>query len=250
MLVVDGHQHIGPCRVFDLDQTEEKLISTMDEQGVDAALVQPFPGAPDPIAVHNRIAALAKKYPGRIFGIMSISPHTDPDVYFAEASRCVRELGFVAIKMHTIGHAVLPLSKDGEMIFDVARQLKVPLMAHTGAGIPFAAPSMLIPRARQFPDVKVVLAHAGGSMLSGEAYVAAKTCENIYLETSWCPSADIGMMVRDLGPKRVMMGADLVENVATEITKYRTQGLTDEQLRISLGEAAIELYQLNVGGAQ
>ena len=250
MIVVDGHQHLGSCRVFDLNQTEEDLIAAMDQNGVTAAVVQPFPGAPDPVAVHNRIADLSKLHPGRIFGMFSLSPHSDPDKYFAEAARCVRELGFVAVKMHTIGHAVLPLSKDAEMVMDTARQLGVPVMVHTGAGIPFANPSLIIPRARQFPDVKIVLAHSGGSILSAEAYVTAKECPNVYLETSWCPSSDVAWMVKDLGANRVMLGADLIDNIATEMTKYRSHGLSESDLEASLGRTAIEVYNLKVGGAR
>ena len=83
MIVVDGHQHLGSCRVFDLNQTEEDLVAAMDQNGVTAAVVQPFPGAPDPVAVHNRIAELSRVHPGRIFGMVDLSPHTDPDKYFA-----------------------------------------------------------------------------------------------------------------------------------------------------------------------
>ncbi len=232
-----------------MNQTEEDLVAAMDENGVAAAVVLPFPGAPDAVAVHNRIAELSRLHPGRIFGMVNLSPHIDPDKYFAEAARCVRELGFVAVKMHTIGHAVLPLSKDAEMIFDTARQLGVPVMVHTGAGIPFANPAMVIPRARQFPDVKIVLAHSGGSILSGEAYITAKECSNVYLETSWCPSSDIAWMVSDLGANRVMLGADLIDNIPTELTKYRSHRLSESDLEASLGRTAIEVYNLKVGGA-
>lgn len=250
MFIVDAHQHLGSCRVFDLNQTEEDLLAAMDQNGVAVAVVQPLPGAPDAVAVHGRIAELSRQYPGRIFGMVNLNPHTDPDKYFAEAARCVRELGFVAVKLHTIGHAVLPLSKDAEMVFDTARQLGVPVMVHTGAGIPFASPSLIIPRARQFPDVKIVLAHSGGSILSAEAYVTAKECPNVYLETSWCPSTDIAWMVRDLGANRVMLGADLVGNMATELTKYRSQGLSESELEASMGRTAIEVYNLKLGAAK
>lgn len=249
MIVVDAHQHLGGCRVFDLDQTEEDLIAGMDQNGINAAVVLPFPGAPDAVAVHNRIAELSRLHPGRIFGMVNLNPHIDPDEYRAEAERCVRELRFVAVKLHTIGHGVLPLSKDAELVFDTARKLGVPVMVHTGAGIPFAAPSMIIPRARQFPDVKIILAHSGGSMLSAEAYVTATECSNVYLETSWCPSSDIAWMVKDLGAGRVMLGADLIDNMATELTKYRSHRLSDSDLEATLGGTAAEVYGLQFGGA-
>ena len=57
-IIVDAHQHIGKCRIFNYDQTEEDIIGNMDTKGVDVSIVQPFPGAfpQPPVAEHNRIA--------------------------------------------------------------------------------------------------------------------------------------------------------------------------------------------------
>jgi hypothetical protein len=53
-VIIDAHMHLGSCRVFDLDITEEQLLANLDRNAVNAAIVQPFPGAPDPRAVHDR----------------------------------------------------------------------------------------------------------------------------------------------------------------------------------------------------
>ena len=109
-MIIDAHVHLGDCRVFDLNNTEDEVIGTMDSNEVEVAVVQPFPGARDVEDVHNRIAALAKTHPGRIFGLASMNPHVDREQYVGEMKRCVEKLGFVGIKMHTVGHAVAPLS--------------------------------------------------------------------------------------------------------------------------------------------
>lgn len=246
MLIVDAHHHIDSCRVFDLDQDEESVLATMDRNEVSACLMQPFPGAPNPREVHDHIANLTKRLPGRIFGVVSLNPHTDPDTYRSEARRCVKDLGFVAIKLHTIGHAVNPLSRDGETVFETARELGVPVMVHTGPGVPFADPAMVLPRAQQFPDLTFVLAHAGFGVFSGSAVAVARACPNVVLETSWSPGYDIAWMVRELGPRRVMFGSDLLTNTATELTKYRSLGLSDPDLQTVLGETARETFKLDV----
>lgn len=79
----------------------------MTRNGVDTTLIMPFPGAPDPIETHDRIAKMAQ-IDGGIRGIVNLSPHSGRAEYRHEASRCVRDLGFVALKVHTIGHAVDP----------------------------------------------------------------------------------------------------------------------------------------------
>ncbi len=114
--VIDAHEHLGECRVFGLRATEEDLLRRMEECGIDAMIVQPFPGAEDPLKTHDRIANLCAKYPGRFFGLASLSPHRDRTAYRQEVERCVRDLKFVGVKLHTIGHAVLTLSEDGELV--------------------------------------------------------------------------------------------------------------------------------------
>lgn len=246
MAIVDAHTHLGPCRVFDLDNSEEDLIASMNSHNVDVSLVQPYPGADSPKDVHNRIHALSKNHNGRIFGIASINPHQDKQDYFNELSRCVKELGFVGVKLHTIGHAVNPAGADGTMIFESAGQLGIPVMVHTGPGVPFAAPSSVASQLRNFPKVKVILAHAGHGIFSGEAIAIAQTYSQVYLEPSWCAFYNIGGMVDTLGADRVMLGTDLAANVPVMLETIRAIGLEEKDEAMVLGGTAKEVFQLNV----
>lgn len=245
-MLIDSHYHLGTCRVFDLDMNEEDVLAPHDAEGFDITLVQPYPGAPDPIATHDRIAALAESSDGRVRGFVSLSPHRDPAEYFAEVSRCVRELGFVGIKLHTIGHALNPQSTDAGTLFETARELDVPVMLHTGPGIPFADPTMVIPRAKQFPDVRIILGHAGWSIFTGSAVAVAETFDNVFLETSWCRASDLGWVVARVGANRVMYGSDHPKNIAPELAKYRSAGLSSADLDMALGGTAAEVFRLEV----
>lgn len=246
MPIVDAHTHIGPCRVFDLDDTEQDLLDSMNANRIDVSLVQPYPGAPSAADVHDRIAAMAQANPSRIFGIASINPHQDRDAYFGEVSRCVKELGFVAVKLHTIGHAMNPAGADGTMVFESARELGVPVMVHTGPGIPFAAPSSVAPQLEAFPDVPVVLAHAGHGLFSGEAIALAQTYSQVSLEPSWCAFYNVGAMVAALGPGRVMLGTDLPGNVPVMIETIRALGLSDEDEAMVMGGSAAKFFKLDL----
>src|SRR5438067_915269 len=220
MKLIDTHYHLGDCRVFSLNAEEDAILAAMDRNGVGAAVVQPFPGASDPRAVHDRIAALARRLPGRIYGMASLNPHMDRAQWNREIERCVEELGFKAIKLHTIGHALNPLSEDGGMVFEAARRLGVAVMVHTGMGIPLAAPSLVGPRAEQYPDVPIVLAHMGFVIAAGEAVLLAKRQPNLYVETSWSMVGDIQWAIQALGPDRVMVGSDTADNLPGEGAKY------------------------------
>lgn len=249
MAVIDAHAHLGPCSVFDLNISEEELLQTLDQNGIQAALVQPFPGVANAIEIHNQIATLSKKHPGRVFGVCNVNPRLmGKDEYFAEAERCVKQLGFVALKLHTIGHAVNPISEVGGWVFEAAHLLGVPIHVHTGTGIPFALPGACIPRAMQYPKLPIVLIHSGWVLVSPDAYAAAKICPNIYLETSWSIGAEIQWWAHELGAHRVMMGADLPNNRAAEIAKYHALSLSDKQLEQVLGGTVADLHQLAVAG--
>jgi predicted TIM-barrel fold metal-dependent hydrolase len=154
-------------------------------------------------------------------------------------------LGFVGVKLHTIGHALDPGSTDASTVFRTAHQLGVPVMVHTGPGMPFADPSLLIARAREFPDVTIVLAHAGAAIVTGTAIAAAEVCDNIVLETSWCRPGDIGAMIARLGADRVMFGSDAPNNVSTEVAKYASLDLTPQQREAVLEGTARRVFHLD-----
>jgi uncharacterized protein len=242
--VIDTHAHLGECCVFGLISTEEELIRRMDENGVDATIVQPYPGAKESRKTHDQIVELCAKYPGRFFGLASMSPHGDHDAYRREIERCVKDLGFVGVKLHTIGHGVNPLSEDGDMVFATAHDLGIPAMVHTGPGVPFALPALCIPAARKYPGLNIILAHAGFAVFSAEAQVAASVCGNLYLETSWCIGEDIRWMINTIGADRVMMGADLPSNVPVEIAKYRALDLDAATYDQVMGGTAVSVFKL------
>ncbi|HUY12841.1 MAG TPA: amidohydrolase family protein [Terriglobia bacterium] len=243
--VIDAHAHLGECCVFDLVSTEEELIRRMDQSGIDATIVQPYPGAKEAAKTHDRIAELCQKHPGRFFGLASVSPHGDHDAYRREVERCIKDLHFVGVKLHTIGHGVNPLTEDGDFVFATGHDLGIPVMVHTGPGIPFALPSLCIPAAQKYPRLKIVLAHAGFGVFSAEAQVAASVCGNLYLETSWCIGEDIRWMISTLGPERVMMGADLPSNVPVEIAKYKALDLEPRVYAQVTGATAIDVFKLS-----
>ena len=237
MAVVDAHAHMGTCNVFDLDVSFETLLGVMDANEVKTALVQPFPGCEEPMKLHDRIAEMSAQYPERFYGIASINPHLG-NTCLEEIKRCVEDLGFVGVKLHTIGHAVLPTSSDALHVCELANDLRVPLLVHTGTGIPFALPSLCLPVARRFPGLKLILCHAGYAVFVAEATLVAKEAPNIYLEPSWCTSVQLKRMIRELGSERVLMGSDLPDNLAPEIAKAKLIGLTDGELSDYLGGSA------------
>jgi predicted TIM-barrel fold metal-dependent hydrolase len=244
LIIVDSFTHLGECRVYDQRITDAQLLDALNANKISAAVVAPFPGAPSPPQTHDDIANFASRNPGRAFGLVNANPHVNRDLYHREVERCVRTLGFVGIVLDTFGHAVDPNTPDGQTVFEAAREFGVPIVVHTGTGAPFGLPSAVLPRAKTYSDVKIVLGHAGAGLYTGEALIVAREATNVYLETSYCWGEDVKRLVEDLGPSRVMFGSDRPVNQPVELAKYQSNGLYFYQQYNSLGQTAIDVFHL------
>ncbi|MCC6454215.1 MAG: amidohydrolase family protein [Caldilineaceae bacterium] len=244
--VIDAHCHLGQSLLSGVDISEEGLLATMRGHGIDVALVmpQPFQGL-EVVAIHDRIARLAEAQPGAIYGMANVSCRLPEADYRREVTRCIRDLGFKAIKIDPSVHAVAPNHPVAEIVFATAQELGVPVIIHTGLGAPFALPALAIPPALKYPDLTIVLAHAGYGVYYAEALVAAQVCPNIILEHSWSPSFQVEAMTKSLGADRVMFGSDHLTNVAPELAKLHAIGLDDNQLSAILGGTARRVFHLD-----
>ncbi len=244
MIIIDSHCHLGVSKLSGHSVSEGDLLNGMDTHGVDISLVMPHAVTDDPIAEHDEIAKLCRKYPQRFRGIVSLSPLWDEPDYRSEVERCIDELGFVAVKLNPMQHLTSPLMKNADKVFDSAADLGVPVIVHTGLGAPWALPALSIPQARRHPDLPIILAHAGFTVYTTEAYVAALECDNIYLEPSWCMIQEVKWLIRELGANRILFGSDLPENIPVELAKYKAAGLSDVDLAACLGRTAEQLFSL------
>jgi len=248
-MIIDAHTHLGTDHVFEEEFPLKNLLTNMKKNKIDISIVQPCMtiDLKTVMKQHNAIAALAKKMPGRIYGMANPNPHLPGNEYQKELERCVKKLGFLAVKLHPLGHAVNPNRSSGRKVFEAAHDLGIPVMVHTGSGVPWSLPSALIPLARDFSDLNVVLAHSGSAIFSSEAALAAQLHSNVYLETSWLPSTTVLSFCKTLGADRVMFGSDIPINAAGELAKFRSIGLTDKELEWCLGKTATKVFKIPVG---
>jgi len=248
-MIVDSHAHLGFDQVFDEEFTEAELLAAQRDHGIDRTIVQPALAHDLTVAraCHDAIAALAEEYPGQFAGMANPSPHLEPADYRREMRRCVRELGFVGVKLNPLGHAVNPLGRAGREVFTTAADLGVPVMVHTGTGVPWSNPAMLGPLARGFPATPVILAHAGGGIHAAEASILASEHDNVFLEVSWSAGFMVRRWVRTFGAERVMFGSDHADNVTTELAKLRSLDLDQADLAMVLGGTAAKVYDLAEG---
>lgn len=247
-MIIDPHVHIGHDTTWDSNRTEDEVFDRMNEVGITAAIIQPaqFVTFEDFKNGHSRIYDFHLKHPKRIFGMFSMSPHFDEDMYFSEAERCVKKLDFVGIKLNPLTHLLSPTVKRARLPFETARALGVPLLIHQGNGMPWTLISSYYDLIKEFSDVTVVLAHSGTMDNETEDVILAHECDNVYLECS-VRGPNIHNMqyfVKEIGSSRVMYASDSPDEMAHGVWNCRNGGFTDSQVEDLLWKSASAAFGL------
>ncbi len=240
--VYDTHTHIGEARHSGRSFHADQMLRAMDRHGVDRSLLIPFPVVENHRAEHDRIAAAIRSHPDRFAGAACVYPFLPEQVFRDEVRRCAEELGFRALKLQPQYQALNPISARSDFLFETALRHKLPVVCHTGTGVPYALPSLFIMPARKFPELPVIVGHAGGGIFVAEAIVAATVCPNIYIEMSSLMPHHIVEVLDYVGPDRLMIGSDLPENIETEFGKIESLNIPPEAKRDILWNTANRLF--------
>ncbi|MEJ7609421.1 MAG: amidohydrolase family protein, partial [Bryobacteraceae bacterium] len=147
-----------------------------------------------------------------------------------EIRRGVEELGLRALKLQPQFCGLNPLSAKASWFFGLANEHRLPVIVHTGAGAPFALPSLLISPAREYAGLPIVIAHSGSPIYYLEAIVAADVCPNLYLDLSSLMPHQVLDVLRHVDPGRLMAGSDLPESAPVELGKI-VELSVDESVR-------------------
>ena len=136
---------------------------------------------------NDAIANYARTDPKRLVGFMSIDPH-DPNA-IEELERCVGHLGLQGIKMSPVYQNFDPGSSIATVIHARAEKLGLPILTHAAmqgiskASLDWASPLSYDPVARQFPNLKIILAHMGLPWFV-DAMVMVRKHPNVYADIS------------------------------------------------------------------
>ena len=245
--VFDTHTHVGTARHSGRRYSADELLRDMDRAGIDRSLVIPWPVVEDSRAAHDEIGRAVKAHPDRLSGAACLYPYIPEQEFRGEVRRCREQYGFGVLKWQPQYQPLNPLWASSDFLFETAVELGLVLVCHTGSGIPFALPSLMMEPARRWPEIKIVLAHCGGAgLLLGEAIVAAKFCPNIWLELSSLMPNHVHEVLHHVASERLMIGSDLPENVEVELGKIEGLAVAGEVKRDILWETAARLFRLSV----
>ena len=250
MVVIDGHTHFAaegkglpPCTV-------EDLLSTMDNNGIDAVVTcAPYSsiGKDRTYDEANRfLAESVKEAPRRILPFVRVNPHLRENAQ-CSIREAIEDWGFHGIKLHPRNEA-FPINNEelAYPIAEAAAKFRVPILIHTGEPdtYGFAQPTLIGGLADAFPDVTLIVGHMG-KRLYEDAILVAKWFENIILETSFRSHWEIARAVNRVGADRVVYGSDMPFGVPEiEMMKVRLSGIREEDKEKVMGANIARILKL------
>lgn len=237
----DTHTHIGRAKHSGRHQSADSMLAHLDAHGVDRAIIIPFPVTEDRRQENHGIAAAASAHADRFTGVFYADPFA-PESLLREELQWARDAGLRGIKLQPQFSGLNPLSARATTFFGLANEFKLPVICHTGAGVPFALPSLLIAPARQFPELPIIAGHCGSPIYFQEAIIAAQVCPNIYLEVSTLMPHQVAEVLKYTDPMRVMAGSDLPENTAVEFDKILNLDIPNPAKKQVLWSTARRLF--------
>lgn len=242
--IYDTHVHLGDALHSGRKHSAEMLLADMDRCGIERSLAIPFPMVRSYKEAHDAIGAAVRDHPDRFTGAACLDPHVGESNFRDEVRRCTQEYGFRALKFQPQFQPMDPSSSRAGFIFETALENRLALVVHTGAGLPYALPSLLMLPARKYPELKIVVAHCGGGgLLFQDAIVAAVFCPNIYLELSTLMPSHVLHVLREVPPEKLMIGSDLPENLDIEIGKIVNLQTSDDVKKEILWATAERVFE-------
>ncbi|MEX0881175.1 MAG: amidohydrolase family protein [Thermoanaerobaculia bacterium] len=219
MRVFDCHVHVQPWDQMkpdvrarmtagrsDLPEVQKalsdpaELLRLMDREGVERAAlinyVAPEVMGFDPSA-NAWVARYVRGHEDRLAAVGSVNPRHTRDAG-SETRRLFEELGVRMLKIHPphqlfAANAYLSGEDGLREVYTAAQELGRPVMIHTGTSIfpgarnRFADPMAVDDVAVDFPDLRIILAHAGRPLYMETAVFLVRRHPNVHLDLSGIP---------------------------------------------------------------
>ena len=246
--VIDAHAHLGPPGAFHSADTDAAaMIATMDRLGIARAAISSCPAfsSGDAAAGNDLTASAVRAHPDRFIGYTVVNGNYPGEVR-AELERAFGVLGLAHIKLHP---GTDDCAIDGAGYADVwpfADERGMVVLIHTWGGGP-ATPGACAKVAERFPNLKMLLGHAGGPTGLDQAARVAREVPNVFLDTvlSWRRMGRVEFLVEHAGVEKVLFGSDLpFLDAAQAVGQVAYAHLSEAEKRAVFGENARRLFGL------
>ncbi|HVG24639.1 MAG TPA: amidohydrolase family protein [Thermoanaerobaculia bacterium] len=258
LALIDDAAHADAKEIL---SSPENVLRYLDAEGVERACCINYV-SPDVMGfrreVNDWIADFTKDHRDRLIPVGSVNPLHEMNV--RDEIRRVLDLGIGMIKIHPPHQLFTPNAYRGELwqLSEIYRECEgrgVPVMFHTGTSIfprarnVFADPMPIDDVAIDFPNLNIILAHAGRPLYGETAFFLARRHPNVNLDISGIPPKALLRFlprVADIADK-VLWGTDWpspgVVSMRKNVDDFRALNLGAEVERKILWENASRLFR-------
>lgn len=224
--VIDFHVHF-PARIYpdsiyqnQFDYSIDSILEEMKLSGTEFALISSI----EPMLRSswanlnertgkkyggNKLAAEAiKSSQGKLIGAFVPNCFQTSKQIKNDIALFVGNYNFKAIKLHPwLGGYPANIAQLNP-VFEISHELNLPILYHSGT-IPFTTPAEIFDMAKKYPEVIILMGHAGGTELWHDVFALAKYADNLLIETSGQSNKIyLEKFIEKYGSKRVLYGSD------------------------------------------
>ncbi len=165
------------------------------------------------------------------------------DRALVEAERALA-LGARGIKLHPRAEQFTLDHPDVPKLFALAHDRTLPILIHAGRGIP-AFGEHVIAYAREYPNARVILAHAAVSDLAW-IWRACVDLPNVLFDTAWWISQDLMALFTLVPPAQIVFASDAPYGMtgvaaASQLRLALQAGLTADQVALIASGQALQI---------
>ncbi len=242
----DAHTHLGQNDPDGMKQTPEELLQGLREAQARGAFVFPMHEPGGYPAANDMVIEAAADSGGLLVPFCRVSPNGGDAV--AEARRAL-DAGARGIKLHPRAEQFNLDHPAVRELAAIADERSLPILIHAGRGIP-ALGLHAVELATEFPDARLILAHAGICDLSW-IWRVAPDLPNLLFDTAWWMPADMMTLFSLVPPGQILFASDapygrtglsatiqfrLALQAGLSAEQIRSIG-SEQSLRIAAGEA-------------
>jgi predicted TIM-barrel fold metal-dependent hydrolase len=230
----------------------EMTLGMMDQGGVDRSLISAWVAPRNVMISNDEVAGFVAEAPDRLVGVGSVDI-SKPMEAVREVRRCVKELGFKAIRVLPWLWEAPPIDRRFYPVYTACCDLGVPFctqIGHTGPLMPseVGRPIYLDQVALDFPELIIVGGHIGYPW-TDEAIAVAIKHENVYIDTSAYTARrypqPLVEFMRGLGRNKVLFGTNYpMITPAKALEHLQELALGDEVQELFLSGNACRIFNL------
>jgi uncharacterized protein len=229
-------------------------VEAMDRGGVDVALISAWVAPRNVMISNDEVFGFVAQAPRRLVGVGSVDIGK-PMQAVREIRRCIRELGFKAIRVLPWLWEVPPTDRRFYPVYTACADLGVPFCTQIGHTGPLMSsevgrPIYLDQVALDFPELTIVGGHIGYPW-TDEAIAVATKHEHVYIDTSAYsanryPAALVEFMRRH-GRRKVLFGTNFpMITPAKALEDLDALDLDEEAKALFLAGNACKVFGLEV----